>query len=71
MSNKVTAFRRPSSLKAETPNDCRIVFEVGADWFAIDYAITGLNQKPAQVIPILKTVIAKSLRRRTRTIMTT
>ena len=50
MSKKVTPFRRPSPMKAETPIDGRIVFEVGADRFAIDYAITELNQKPAQVI---------------------
>ena len=68
MSNKVTSFRSRPSLKAETPIDGRIVFEVGPDRFAIDYAITELNQKPAQVIPILKKAIAKSPRRRTQTI---
>jgi hypothetical protein len=52
MSNKVTPFQRPSPLKAEAPIDGRIVFEVGRDRFAIDYAITELNQKPAQVIPM-------------------
>jgi hypothetical protein len=31
-------------------NWCRIVFEVDVDRFAIDHAITELNQKPAQVI---------------------
>ena len=45
MSNKVTPFRRRSRLEAETPIDGRIVFEVGPDRFAIDYAITELSQK--------------------------
>ena len=70
MSNKVTPFRHPLPLKPETPIDGRIVFEVGPDRFAIDYAITELNQKPAQVIPILRKAIAKSPRHRTKTIMT-
>ncbi len=35
----------PAAVKEETPTDGRIVFEVGADRFAIDYAITELNQK--------------------------
>ena len=52
MSKKVTPFRRPSPIKAETPIDGRIVFEIGPDRCAIYYAITELNQKPAQVIPI-------------------
>ena len=52
MSNKVTSLRRPSPLKAESPIDGRIVFQIGPDRFAIDYAITELNQTPAQVIPI-------------------
>jgi len=71
MSKKVTPFRRPSPLKAETPIDGRIVFEVGADRFAIDYAITELNQKPAQVIPIQRKGQGKRAppRRRTQTIM--
>jgi hypothetical protein len=63
MSNKVTPFRRSSPLKAETPIDGpRIVFEVGADRFAIDYAITELKQKPAQVIPIQRRAMAKKPR---------
>ena len=62
MSNKVTPFRRPSPLKAETPLDGRIVVEVGADRFAIDYAITELNQQPAQVIPIQRNAMAKGPR---------
>ncbi len=72
MSKKVTPFRRPSALKAETPIDGRIVFEVGADRFAIDYAITELNQKPAQVIPIQRKAMARATppRQRTQTIMT-
>jgi hypothetical protein len=75
MSNKVTPlkvipFRRPSQLQADTPIDGRIVFEVGADRFAIDYAITELNQKSAQVIPIQRKATAKATppRRRTQTI---
>jgi hypothetical protein len=36
MSNKVTPFRHPSPLKAETPIDGRIVFEVGPDRFAME-----------------------------------
>ena len=73
MSKKVTLFRRPSLLKAETPIDGRIVFEVGADRFAIDYAITELNQKPAPVIPIQRKATAKATppRQRTQTITTT
>ena len=71
MPNKVTPFRRPSRLKAETPINGRIVFEVGADRFAIDYAITELNQKPAPVIPIQRKGQGKGAppRRRTQTIM--
>jgi len=59
MSNKVTPFRRPSPLKAETATDGRIVFEIGADRFAVDYSITELNQKTAQVIPIQRNAVAK------------
>jgi len=59
MSNKVTPFRRPSPLKAETAIDGRIVFEVGPDRFAIDYAITELNRKPAPVTPIQRKAMAK------------
>ncbi len=59
MSNKVTAFLRPLPLKEETPTDGRIVFEVGLDRFAINYAITKLNQRPAQVIPIQRKAMAK------------
>ena len=72
MSKKVTPFRRPSPMKAETPIDGRIVFEIGPDRFAIDYAITELNQKPAQVIPIQRKATAKATppRRSTQTIMT-
>jgi hypothetical protein len=62
MSKTVTPFLRPSPLKAETPIDGRIIFEVGADRFAIDYAITELNQKPAQVIPIQRKAMAKEPR---------
>jgi hypothetical protein len=72
MSKKVTPFRGPSSLKAQTPMEGRIIFEVGPDRFAIDYAITELNQKPAQVIPIQRKAEAKATlpRRRTQTITT-
>ena len=72
MSNRLTPIRRPSPPRAETPIDGRIVFEVGPDRFAIDYAITELNQKPAQVIPIQRKALAKATppRRRTQTIMT-
>jgi hypothetical protein len=62
MSNKVTPFRRLSPLKTETPIDGRIVFEVGPDRFAIDYAITELKQKPAQVIPIQRKAMANEPR---------
>ena len=62
MSNNVTPFRRPSPLTAETPIDGRIVFEVGPDRFAIDYAITELNQKPAPVIPIQRKARARKPR---------
>jgi uncharacterized protein (DUF362 family) len=48
----------------ETPIEGRIVCEVGPDRFAIDYAITELNQKPAQVIPIQRKSVAKEPRRR-------
>jgi hypothetical protein len=59
MSNKVTPFRHPSPLKREMAIDGRIIFEIGADRFAVDYAITELNQKPAQVIPIQRNATAK------------
>ncbi len=49
MSNKVTLFWRPSPLKAETPIEGRIVFEVGPDRFAI----TELNQKPLALSGVL------------------
>ena len=70
MSNKVTPFRRRSRLEAETPIDDRIVFEVGPNRFAIDYAITELNQKPAHVIPIQRKAMARAAlpRQRTHTI---
>ena len=71
MSNKVTPFRHPSPLKAETPIADRIIFEIGTDRFAVDYAITELNQKPAQVIPIQRNGVPKKPGRRcTQTIMT-
>jgi hypothetical protein len=62
MSNKVTPFLRRSRLKAKTPINGQIVFEVGPDRFAIDYTITKLNQKPAQVIPIQRKAMAKEPR---------
>ena len=67
MSNKVTPFQRPFLLKAETPIDGRIVFEVGADRFAIDYVIRELNQKPTQVIPIQRKATSKATPPRQRT----
>jgi hypothetical protein len=71
MSNKVTPFRHPSPLKGETPIADRIIFEIGADRFAVDFAITELNQKPAQVIPIQRNAMPKKPGRRcTQTIMT-
>ena len=66
MSNKVTPFRHPLPLKAETLIDGRIVFEVGRDRFAIDYVIRELNQKPAQVIPIQRKATAKATQPRQR-----
>ena len=67
MSNKVTPFRRRSRVEAI---DGRIVFEVGPDRFAIDYAITELNPSPAQVIPIQRKAMARATlpRQRTQTI---
>jgi len=54
MPNKVTPFPRPSELLAKTPVNQRIICEIGADRFAIEFTVTALNPEPAQVIPIQK-----------------
>jgi hypothetical protein len=54
MPNKVTPFPRLPDLLAETPIDRRIICEIGADRFAIEFTITELNPQRSQVIPIQK-----------------
>ena len=61
-SNNASNRRRTRNNVTEFPNPARstdwdagmmIVFELDR-WFAIDAVVTELNQKPAEVIPILK-----------------
>jgi hypothetical protein len=54
MPNKVTPFPRGPEFQAETPIGQRIICEIGADRFAIEFTITELNPERAQVIPIQK-----------------
>ena len=54
MPNKVTPFSRGPEFQAETPIGQRIICEIGAERFAIEFTITQLSPEPAQVIPIQK-----------------
>jgi hypothetical protein len=54
MPNKVTPFPRGPEFQAETPIGQRIICEIGAERFAIEFTITQLSPEPAQVIPIQK-----------------
>ena len=51
---KSLPFPRPPELPAETPITRRIICQIGADRFAIEFTITQLNPERAHVIPIQK-----------------
>ena len=54
MPNKVTPFPRGPEFQAETPIGQRIICEIGAERFAIEFTIAELNPERAHVIPIQK-----------------
>jgi hypothetical protein len=55
MKNKVTRFPQPRHAATEVPSDdAMILFTLGNQRFAIQWTVTELRSKPAEVISMLK-----------------
>jgi hypothetical protein len=54
MKNKVMRFPEPRQVQTEMPNDASILFSLGDQRFAIQWTVTELRAKSAEVISIQK-----------------